>query len=105
MKWKVADSESRLGMTVFYDFIYGLLPKRLYNPSPIIVHCPKRGGQTNMNKNEMVGKRVRAVVGGNFEDREGNVTSIGNEALPVHVTLDGDNWETDFRVDELEVIK
>ena len=53
----------------------------------------------------MVGKRVRAVVGGNFEDREGNVTSIGNEALPVHVTLDGDNWETDFRVDELEVIK
>lgn len=104
MKWKVADSESRLGMTVFYDFIYGLLPKGIYNPTPIMLYCPKRGGQTNMNKNEMVGKRVRAIVEGNFESREGKVTSIGNAVLPIHVTLDGDNWETDFRADELEVI-
>ena len=57
-----------------------------------------------MNKNEMVGKRVRAVVGGNFKGREGKVTSTGNAVLPIHVTLDGDNWETDFRADELEVI-
>ena len=57
-----------------------------------------------MNKNEMVGERVRAVVGGNFKGREGKVTSTGNAVLPIHVTLDGDNWETDFRVDELEVI-
>ena len=61
-----------------------------------------------MNKNEMVGKRVRAIVGGNFKGREGKVTSIRNDgvwvALPIHVTLDGDNWETDFRADELEVI-
>ena len=57
-----------------------------------------------MNKNEMVGERVRAVVGGNFKGREGKVTSIGNAVLPIHVTLDGDNWETDFRADELEVI-
>ena len=93
-------------MTVFYDFIYGLLPKGIYNPTPIMLYCPKRGGQTNMNKNEMVGKRVRASssISDIYEGREGIVTSIGNAKLPIHVTLDGDNWETDFRVDELEVI-
>ena len=59
---------------------------------------------TNKEKNMNNGTRVRVRIEGNFEDREGNVTSIGNEALPVHVTLDGDNWETDFRADELEAI-
>ena len=68
-----------------------------------MLYCPKRGGQTNMNKNEMVGKRVRAIVCG-WEGREGVVTSIGNEILGVHVTLDGEKWETDFKLNELEVI-
>jgi len=56
-----------------------------------------------MNKNEMVGKRVRAIVAC-WEGREGVVTSVGNEALPIHVTLDGEKWETDFKANELEVI-
>ena len=51
----------------------------------------------------MVGKRVRAIVCG-WEGRKGVVTSIGNEKLGVHVTLDGEKWETDFKANELEVI-
>ena len=47
------------------------------------------------------GPRVRVVAEGNFEGREGIVTSIGNEALPIHVTLDGEDWETDFTADEI----
>ena len=56
------------------------------------------------NNTDLIGTRVRAEVKGNFRGREGIVTSIGNAVLPIHVTLDGDNWETDFREDELEVI-
>ncbi len=51
----------------------------------------------------MIGKRVRAIVAC-WEGRKGIVTSVGNEALPIHVTLDGETWETDFKKNELEVI-
>lgn len=54
-------------------------------------------------KQDMIGKRVRAIVAC-WEGREGIVTSIGNEKLGVHVTLDGETWETDFMKNELEVI-
>ena len=57
-----------------------------------------------MEQNQMLRTRVRIVVEGNFKGRQGVVTSVGNEALPVHVTLDGDHWETDFTATELEVI-
>ena len=57
-----------------------------------------------MVENRIIGSRVRAEVEGKFKGREGIVTSIGNAVLPIHVTLDGDTWETDFREDELEVI-
>tara|TARA_R100000458_G_C8266073_1_gene241100 strand:+ start:467 stop:640 length:174 start_codon:yes stop_codon:yes gene_type:complete len=54
-------------------------------------------------KQDMIGKRVRARVC-TYEGREGIVTSVGNEALPIHVTLDGETWETDFKINELDVI-
>tara|TARA_R100001163_G_scaffold41724_2_gene31617 strand:- start:1839 stop:2012 length:174 start_codon:yes stop_codon:yes gene_type:complete len=54
-------------------------------------------------KQDMIGKRVRAIVAC-WEGRKGIVTSVGNEALPIHVTLDGETWETDFKKNELEVI-
>jgi len=56
-----------------------------------------------MTKQDMIGKRVRARVC-TYEGREGIVTSIGNEKLGVHVTLDGETWETDFKKNELDVI-
>jgi hypothetical protein len=51
---------------------------------------------------EYVGKRVKITVAG-WEGRAGVVTSVGNEALNIHVTLDGENHETDFTADELEI--
>lgn len=36
--------------------------------------------------------------------REGTITSFGNAVLPVHVTLDGENYETDFKENELEAL-
>ena len=54
-------------------------------------------------KQDMIGKRVRARVC-TYEGREGIVTSIGNEKLGVHVTLDGETLETDFMKNELDVI-
>lgn len=54
---------------------------------------------------EMIGKRVRALARTNaYEGKEGVVTSIGNAKLPIHVTLDGEKFETDFMQCELEII-
>jgi hypothetical protein len=51
----------------------------------------------------LVGKRVVVKARlANFGGQSGRVTSIGNEKLPVHVTLDGDICETDFRANELD---
>ena len=56
-----------------------------------------------MQKHDLLGKYVSITVVG-WEGRKGFVTSIGNEVLPIHVTLDGENWETDFTTDEVQVI-
>jgi len=53
---------------------------------------------------EYIGKRVSITVEG-WEGRAGVVTSVGNEVLPIHVTLDGEDWETDFTVDEIMEVK
>ena len=53
---------------------------------------------------ELVNQKVRIVVEGNFKGKQGIITSVGNEALPIHVTLNGEKWETDFKANELEVI-
>ena len=55
-----------------------------------------------MQKHDLIGKHVNITVEG-WEGRKGIVTSVGNELLPIHVTLDKETWETDFTVDELEV--
>ena len=55
-----------------------------------------------MQKHNLLGKYVSITVLG-WEGRKGIVTSIGNEVLPIHVTLDGENWETDFTADEVLV--
>ena len=53
---------------------------------------------------ELVNQKVRIVVEGNFKGKQGIVTSVGNEALPIHVTLDGEAWETDFSFHEMELL-
>ena len=50
----------------------------------------------------LLGRKVRITIEG-WEGRKGIVTSVGNEALPIHVTLEGESWETDFTPEELEV--
>ena len=56
-----------------------------------------------MQKHNLLGKYVSITVLG-WEGRKGIVTSIGNEVLPIHVTLDGEEWETDFTADEVKLI-
>ena len=62
-----------------------------------------------VNEN-LIGKIVRVVsdkiVGyrGQFIGKVGVVTSVGDAKLPIHVTLQGQTFESDFRVDELEVM-
>ena len=53
---------------------------------------------------ELVNQKVRIVVEGNFKGKQGIITSVGNEALPIHVTLDGEAWETDFSFHEMELL-
>jgi len=55
-----------------------------------------------MNTN-LIGKDVRVIGSIAFEGRRGKVTSIGTGKIPIHVTLDGETWETDFARDELKV--
>ncbi len=52
----------------------------------------------------LINKKVRIVVEGNFKGKQGIITSVGNEAFPVHVTLDGEDWETDFSFHEIELL-
>jgi hypothetical protein len=54
-----------------------------------------------------VGLRVRVDCGNpRFDGKLGTVTSIDERlVLPVHVTIDGEKSETDFREDELFVVR
>lgn len=62
-----------------------------------------------INEN-LIGKIVKVVSDGivgyrsQFIGKIGVVTSVGDAKLPIHVTLESQKFETDFRVDELEVI-
>ena len=58
---------------------------------------------TQMSKYEsLLGRQVSITVE-RWEGKRGIITSVGNEALPIHVTLEGESWETDFTLEELEV--
>lgn len=58
---------------------------------------------------ELLNKKVKVIkqiFGNTYIGKVGVVTSIGKgESLPIHVTLDGDKYETDFTVGELEVLQ
>jgi hypothetical protein len=64
-----------------------------------------------MNNEKLIGKTVKivkdSIIGnrGQFIGKAGVVTSVGNATLPIHVTLEGQKFETDFRVEELEVLQ
>ena len=47
---------------------------------------------------------ARQNFGSLYVGREGTVTSIGKGVIPIHVTFTGENHETDFAKNELEVI-
>jgi RNase P/RNase MRP subunit p29 len=58
-------------------------------------------------RQDLIGARVEVVkdtISSKFVGKKGKITSIGNEVLPIHVTLDGENHETDFTVSELRII-
>ena len=74
--------------------------KYLYTSTRSLIQRETLSEEKRMEK--YVGKRVSITVAG-WEGRAGVVTSVGNEVLPIHVTLDGEDWETDFTADEVEV--
>ena len=52
----------------------------------------------------LINKKVRIVVEGNFKGKHGIITSVRNAALPIQVTLEGEDWETDFCFHEIELL-
>jgi len=57
---------------------------------------------------ELIGKKVEVKEGTNsrFDNKVGVITSIDSRTvLPIHVTLEGENSETDFRFQELVVLE
>ena len=55
-------------------------------------------------KTELIGRNVKVnVINECLDGRRGVITSIGNAVLPIHVTLEGESWETDFKLEELEM--
>ena len=58
---------------------------------------------TQMSKYESLLGRQVSITDERWEGKRGKITSVGNEALPIHVTLEGESWETDFTLEELEV--
>jgi hypothetical protein len=59
-----------------------------------------------MEQNEIkIGTKVKVVDVANFKDKKGTITGFNlNNALPIFITIDGDTYETDFRLSELEVL-
>jgi hypothetical protein len=54
-----------------------------------------------------IGAKVQVRVqkfGSTFLGRQGLITSVGSGVLPIHVTLEGDNHETDFAISELKEV-
>ena len=45
----------------------------------------------------------RMNFGSSYIGRKGRVTSIGKGVIPIHITLEGDNHETDFAKNEVIV--
>tara|TARA_Y100000310_G_scaffold194850_1_gene194861 strand:+ start:502 stop:678 length:177 start_codon:yes stop_codon:yes gene_type:complete len=57
-----------------------------------------------MNENSnLIGRKVTVIAEGSFEGRRGEITSVGTGVIPIHVTLEGEAWETDFNDLEVEV--
>jgi hypothetical protein len=42
---------------------------------------------------------------GTFRGREGIITSIGAGVIPIHVTFEGEKFETDFAAKELTEVQ
>ena len=67
----------------------------------VFVDCSETMAQTLSTGIRVV--VVDSLLGSDYIGRTGLVTSVADSTkLPIHVTLDGETWETDFAFMELE---